>query len=453
MIRSRFAVTRLIVLPYLALLTLYLLVVGGAGGWLLVNVRALESRLLIDRLHEDLRPLAESLARTDHSDFIAVAGSALDAEVRGTFARHPALRGVALRDAEGGYELHSTETGAIASRSAPPLSPNARQAALDLPANERLHSESDARFLLRFDLTSAQERPVRLEFSFDRAVLLARVDQGMAAVKEAMLWFSLAGGASIFLALAITLFAMRSTRKIEGHFQEIYRRAAMTDIAAELVHDLRNPLMALLANVKALLLSPDQTREIAAELDRDIMTLNDKLNGFLKLTRSHDDSFETTDIGALVRDVGRLAGPVLAEHGLTLQLQIAEDLPLLSVQQSALRDALLNVIINAAQSGQKQGAIEVQVRARNKAIIVSVQDRGEGIAAEHLPFVFDAFYTTKADGNGLGLAIVKRIVQAHHGQVRAENRRGGGVRILLTLPLQQQEIPKWWRPRKKNFPI
>lgn len=308
-------------------------------------------------------------------------------------------------------------------------------------------------FLLRFDLTSAQERPVRLEFSFDRAVLLARVDQGMAAVKEAMLWFSLAGGASIFLALAITLFAMRSTRKIEGHFQEIYRRAAMTDIAAELVHDLRNPLMALLANVKALLLSPDQTREIAAELDRDIMTLNDKLNGFLKLTRSHDDSFETTDIGALVHDVDRLAGPVLAEHGLTLQLQIAEDLPLLSVQQSALRDALLNVIINAAQSGQKQGAIEVQVRAQNKAIIVSVQDRGEGIAAEHLPFVFDAFYTTKADGNGLGLAIVKRIVQAHHGQVRAENRRGGGVRILLTLPLQQQEIPKWWKPRKKNFPI
>ncbi|WP_419639097.1 histidine kinase dimerization/phospho-acceptor domain-containing protein, partial [Thiolapillus sp.] len=161
---------------------------------------------------------------------------------------------------------------------------------MDLPANERLHSESDARFLLRFDLTSAQERPVRLEFSFDRAVLLARVDQGMAAVKEAMLWFSLAGGASIFLAF--------------------YRRAAMTDIAAELVHDLRNPLMALLANVKVLLLSPDQTREIAAELDRDIMTLNDKLNGFLKLTRSHDDSFETTDIGALVRDVGRLAGPV-----------------------------------------------------------------------------------------------------------------------------------------------
>ncbi len=451
MIRSKFAITRLIIFPYMALLMLYFLMIGVGGGWLFFNVRAVESRMLIDQLLEDLNPLAERLSKVDSGDFVISANSPLDTHIRKVFADHPALRGVFLRDSEVGVEMKVTATGEISNRTAAPLSRYQSRTRMDLSAEKRLHAESDALFLLRFDLTSAQEKPVQLEFSFDRAALLTRVDKGLDSIRRAIVWFGLAGGVSIFVALVITLFAMRRTQQIESHFQEIYRRAAMTDIAAELVHDLRNPLMALRTNVKALLLSPDQTREIVDELDRDIMTLNDKLSGFLKLTRNHEDPFVPTDIGSLVQDVGRLAEPMVAEHGLTLQLDIADHLPRLQLQQLAMRDALLNVIINAAQSGQKQGAIEVQVRTGNNTIIFIVQDRGSGIAAKHLPHVFDAFFTTKSEGNGLGLAIVQRIVKAHHGKIHAGNREGGGVRVVMTLPLQKQEVPHWWKPLKKNF--
>ena len=453
MIRSRFAITRLIVVPYVALLLLYFLVIGFGGGWLFFNVRAVESRLLIDQLLEDLNPLAERLAKTDSGVFIDSGNASLDDLIRKVFAEHPALRGVFLRDSELGVEMNVTATGEISNHTAAPLSQYRPRTDTDLPAEKRLHAETDPLFLLRFDLISAQERPVQMEFSFDRAALLTRVDKGLAAIMRAIVWFGLAGGVSIFVALVITLIAMRKTQQIESHFQEIYRRAAMTDIASELVHDLRNPLMALRANVRALLLSPDQTREIVNELDRDIISLNDKLSGFLKLTRSHEDTFVSTDIGVLLRDAARIAEPVLAEHGLTLQLDIAENLPMLQLQKVALRDALLNVIINAAQSGQQQGAIEVQVGVKNNAVIIIVQDRGSGIAPEHLPHVFDAFYTTRSEGNGLGLAIVQRIVIAHHGRIHAENREGGGVRIVMLLPLQKQEIPHWWKPLKKNFQI
>jgi len=84
-----------------------------------------------------------------------------------------------------------------------------------------------------------------------RGPISARVDAGL-AIRRAVLLFGLVGGLSILIAVAITAFAMHRTRRIEAHFQQIYQRASLTDLAAELVHELRNPLMALRANAQAL---------------------------------------------------------------------------------------------------------------------------------------------------------------------------------------------------------
>ncbi|CRI65343.1 putative Histidine kinase [Thiocapsa sp. KS1] len=258
---------------------------------------------------------------------------------------------------------------------------------------------------------------------------------------------ALAGGAGILIGLTIALVAVGESRRAEGHIQEIYRRASLTEMAAELVHDLRNPLMALRANAKALLVSPEQTAEIVAEIDRDIVALNRKLTGFLDLTRKQDEIFAPTDPGALIADAVRLAAPILRKQGLGILLDIESTLPTVALQAGAIRDALLNLLINAAQSGQRSGSIRVGARAVRQGLRIEVDDRGSGIAAADLPRLFTPFYTTKADGNGLGLAIVRRIVQAHHGRVWLDNRAGGGVRVTLILPLKQPEIPGWWTSR------
>lgn len=451
MIRSNFAVTRLIVLPYAALLTLYLLMVGGGSAWLYLQVREGESRLLIGELRAVLEPFAEKLSSVDAIALMADAESWLDAEVRKLFVDLPPLREVSVRGHKGGVEVTSA-SGAIINQAVSPLPADARRASAYPPAADRLHAESDARFVIRFDLTAKNEPLVRLDFGFDRAELLARVDEGLGTIKRAVLWFGLAGGVSILMALGITIFAMHTTRRVESYFQDLYRRASITEMAAELVHDLRNPLMALRTNVKALLVSPEQTSAIVAELDRDIVTLSDKLSGFLKLTRSHDGTFVPTDIEALIQEAARLAEPVLARHGLGLELDIAADLPQPLLQEAAIRDALLNIMINAGQSGQTDGAVRVWARRRDGVVTIAVEDQGEGIAQEHLPRLFEAFFTTKADGNGLGLAIVRRIVEAHQGRVQAENRAEGGVRVLLTLPLKQKEVPHWWTALSKTSP-
>ncbi len=447
MVRSRFAITRLIVIPFGALFLLYLLVVGGGGLWLYAQVRSAELNALMNRVVEQVRPLAEKLGR---GDAIAQRDEGwLRDDVSRLFSGIPSLRSIAVRGPRSSYQF---DDAGQPPRSIAPLPPDAPRASADATPEERFDQEGDAVFVIRFDLSDEASPLVRLDFGFDRAVLLESLDRELERIRQAVLIFSLAGAFSILLALLIALYAMRMTRRIEGHFQEIYQRASLTEMAASLVHDLRNPLMALRANARALLVAPDDAAEIAEELDRDIVTLNDKLSGFLKLTRRHDNGFEPVDLPELVDAVVRQARPVAESHGLGIRVETEAGLPQPQWRAASIQDALLNVVINAAQSGQRDGDIELRLRRRDDRIEISVADRGRGIAPEHLPRLFDAFFTTRDDGNGLGLAIVQRVVAAHHGQVTIENRAGGGVRVTIVLPIKPKEMPQWWQKLKKNSP-
>ena len=452
MIRSNFAFTRLLILPYAALLTLYIAVVGGGGAWLYHHARAAETRVLVDGIMEAVEPLAERLRSGDAIAAMRDGEPWLVNEVQKLFANTPALRSVSVRGHESGYQLESDAAGVLSSRAVSPLPQDAQRASAYQPAVERLHNSSDTLFLVRFDMNQPSIPMVRLDFTFDRLILLAKFDERLEAIKRSIQLFSIAGVLSILIALAISVFAMRATRRLESHFQEVYQRASLTEMAAQLVHDLRNPLAALRANVKALLVSPQQTKEIAEELDQDIVTLNDKLSTFLDLTRQRDEALAPVYVSELIDDAVRLAEPVLAKQGLTVQTDIAAGLPRPVWQKSSLRDALLNLILNAGQSGQREGSIRVTVQAKDEVLEIAVEDRGRGISSEQMPYLFDAFYTTREDGNGLGLAIVRRIVANHQGRVHAENRPDGGARIVLTLPLQRKEIPHWWNRLKKHSP-
>ncbi|MEW7982463.1 MAG: hypothetical protein G8D58_05440 [gamma proteobacterium symbiont of Phacoides pectinatus] len=452
MIRSNFAITRLLVVPYAVLLLLYLTVIGGGGAWLWHQVHTVQTQLLIDEMMGELEPLAQRLRSGDALTAMRDNEGWLVREVEKLFAGMPALRDVSVRGSESGYRMASDVAGVVSSRVASPLPEDARRADTYRPAGERLHADSDALFLIRFDTKAAASTPVRLDFAFDRSVLLARINDGMVTIERSILLFGIAGALSILIALGITAVAMRTTRCLESHFQEIYQRASLTETAAQLVHDLRNPLAALRANVKALLVSPQETQQIVAELDQDIVTLNDKLSAFLNLTRQRDEAVAPVGVAELIGDAVRLAEPALVKQGLTVETDIAPDLPRPDWQAASMRDALLNLILNAGQSGQREGSIRITAQAKEGELEIAVEDQGRGISREQMPRLFDAFYTTREDGNGLGLAIVQRIVAHHQGRVRAGNRPDGGARIVLTLPLQRKETPRWWNRLNRRSP-
>lgn len=451
MIRSNFAIVQLLLLPHAALLVLYLAVVGGGGSWLYFQLRAVETRLLVDEIMDLAAPLAEKLRAVDALAVLERRKPWPMAEVERAFAALPALRSIDLRDHNQGMTIRDGGRGALHLDPADPLPAVAGRTDDRRGMAQRLHAESEPIFRIGFDLAPETAPPVQLTFGFERAQLLERIGLKLAPLRRAVLLIALVGGASLLAALGITALAMVVTRRIEAHYQVLYQRAALTQLAAELVHDLRNPLTTLRANVKALLVAPDQTHAIVEEMDRDIVLLNRKLSGFLKLTRS-DSPPAPVDLESLLREAVRLAGPSLERRGLRVDLDLPPDLPRPRWQADAVRDALVNLLVNAAESGQQEGVVRVGVQVADDTFTIVVEDRGTGIAAEHLPRLFDPFYTTRPGGSGLGLAIVERIATDHQGRVRAENRAGGGTRVVLELPLQPREAPEWWKVLRRRSP-
>ena len=452
MVRSSFAVTRLVLLPYGALLALYLVVVGGGGAWLYIETRAVQTRLLVDEIISAVEPVTEALGGFGVAGEAGLPDSPMVRRIEGLFAELPALRHVSLRGRSGGLVLRGGADGGVTTRRAAPLPAGAvLQPGLTAPGR-RLLEERGPAFVMGFDVAAGTSERLRLGLSFDRAMLLSRIDTALAPIRHAVALFVTVGGGSILVALGITAVAMRTTQRIEAHFQELYRRVALSRLAAELVHDLRNPLMALRANIRAIVASPDQAEVIADEMDRDVVALNDKLSGFLNLTRDRGDPFVPVDVVALLHDAVRLARPALERHGLDARVEAAPRLGVVEAQKGPLRDALVNVIVNAAESGQEDGEVEVAARTERKTLIITVEDRGRGIAEDDQTRLFEPFWTTRAEGNGLGLAIVWRVMAAHDGSVSAENREGGGARVTLTLPLKRQEVPQWWQVLNAGSP-
>ena len=118
-----------------------------------------------------------------------------------------------------------------------------------------------------------------------------------------------------------------------------------------------------------------------------------------------------------------------------LRLDAPEEVPL-RMSEPFLQQMILNLLVNAAQAMQGKGLIEIRLRRENKTAIVEVHDNGPGIPEDQRPLVFDAFYTTKADGHGLGLLSVKAAVQMHRGRVVALASPLGGACFRITLPLE-----------------
>jgi len=203
-VRSNFAITRLIVLPFGALLALYLLVVVAGGTWLYLQVRAVETRLLIGDVRAVLDPLTEKLRTIDAASAIRQPEPWLLEDVKALFADIPSLRKVDLRGPTAGIQ-QSVDGEKVASRATAPLPADARPQATNSSPAQRLHSESDKLFVLGFDLTRAPAPLVRLDFSFDRLTLLARVREGVDLIKRSIIGFSGFGAVSILFAVAITL--------------------------------------------------------------------------------------------------------------------------------------------------------------------------------------------------------------------------------------------------------
>lgn len=231
---------------------------------------------------------------------------------------------------------------------------------------------------------------------------------------------------------------------VEGAAEE--RQQLLSRLLSQLAHEIRNPLSSLDVHVQLLeedlvRISPPVAPDITSRLQiihSELQRLDGIVRQFLSLASPAPVNPQPLAIADVVQHVTRLLGPAAAERDITLDVILPENLPTLRADAGQLKQALVNLVLNAIQAIEQHGRVTITVHCDEPpgVLTVAIDDTGPGLDPARRLAVFEPFYTTKPGGSGLGLWIVQQIARAHGGSITATNTGAGGAHFTLSLPLQ-----------------
>lgn len=221
------------------------------------------------------------------------------------------------------------------------------------------------------------------------------------------------------------------------------RRQLIGDVA----HELRTPLSSIKSVMEGLIdgvLLPDPATFLGVQ--REVSRLQRLVQDLEELSRAEAGQIPLelhyTALSALLHAAANRLQPQFEDKGVLLQRDISSDLPQIRVDPGRITQVLLNLLGNALHYTPSGGQVTVQARANQSEVTITVQDSGLGIAAEHLPHIFERFYrvdksrSRAGGGSGIGLTIAKHFVEAHHGRIWvASSGLGQGSSFTFTLPI------------------
>ncbi|HEY5705320.1 MAG TPA: ATP-binding protein [Terrimicrobiaceae bacterium] len=223
------------------------------------------------------------------------------------------------------------------------------------------------------------------------------------------------------------------------------RAAMLGELAAALAHELNQPLTAILSNAQAArrfiadeAIEVDELRAILDDIIRDDKRAGSVIHNLRGMLNNAPVAPEACCLNELVRDVAEFVNGEMVGQKIELRQALAPALPPVRAAPVELQQILVNLLLNAAQAmrdtPRELRHIEIETRARDGVVILSVRDRGCGIPPERLGKVFNPFYTTKSSGLGMGLAICRGLIEARGGRIEARNHEDGGATFSFSLP-------------------
>ena len=224
-----------------------------------------------------------------------------------------------------------------------------------------------------------------------------------------------------------------------------------SDLIAEMVHELRTPLAAIMATTH-ILLHPDlpieQRDGLVETIEQETRRLTRMTSEFLNLARLESGRTHITrlpiDIIDLIRECVQVVAQQADDRGIHLTMAIdSMPIPIVLGDREKLKQVLLNLITNAIKYNREDGKVVIAAECVDGTVAVSVQDTGCGISEDNLPHIFEKFFRVVdaegyTQGTGLGLAIAKRIVEAHGGDISVVSVWGEGSRFRFTLPIPEE---------------
>ena len=252
------------------------------------------------------------------------------------------------------------------------------------------------------------------------------------------------GGVSLGLILLAFLYALVLLTRIaraEARTRGAEQLASLGVLASGLAHEIRNPLNAMRMNVQLLQEeietrqpAPPQLQSMLGSTLKEISRLNRLVSDFLQYARPAEPERGPVELAKLVYETVGLLPPLPPR--LRLERDLPPDLPAALGDETQLKQALLNLLLNAVQALEQSGGGTLRVvgQAAAGGLRLTVADDGPGIALEDQQRLFQAFFTRRRGGTGLGLAIARRLVENNGGRIELESSPGAGSRFTLVLP-------------------
>lgn len=220
-----------------------------------------------------------------------------------------------------------------------------------------------------------------------------------------------------------------------------------TDLIAELMHEVKTPLMAITTASELLARQYDPAeQELLGLIQKQIGRLSKLTKDFLELSRLESGrvhlELEPVDLSQLIQDVVELEASRAAEKQVTLQTDIAPDLPLVRIDPGRMQQVLINLVSNAIKYNRERGSVTIRAGVLKGEVLVQVADTGWGIESDNIPHLFDRFYRVPdregfSEGTGLGLPITKKIIEAHSGRVKVTSEPEKGSVFSCYIPLKR----------------
>ncbi len=273
-------------------------------------------------------------------------------------------------------------------------------------------------------------------------------------------------GAARFISVGI--FTLVRSRKLWGYIVQVdditdkrkqdmlLRRmesmAGLTNLAASVAHEIKNPLGAISIHIqliqKALKKARDGDGKLPNEkhaekylhvVTEEIDRLNNIVVDFLSAVRPVRPSLEPVEPGKILDRFITFIKPELDEKNIELKCDFMSFAPVIHVDPKLLNQVLANLAQNAIAAMPNGGAIQIQTSVTNDRFMLIFSDNGIGMSAETLNRAFEPYYTTKAQGTGLGLALVYKIVKEMSGDISIKSIEGEGSNFIITFPILQKE--------------
>jgi len=254
--------------------------------------------------------------------------------------------------------------------------------------------------------------------------------------------------------------------KVQSTLQYSSKLTALSRLSAGVAHEVKNPLNAMMIHLELLRQKLSGTRArvptrgqaaagsiggpvatVAAPVDmtgaldhvsvisNEIKRLDQVLQGFLRFTRPEDLRLQPVEPVALLEEVASVIRAEAPACGVRVELDCPASTPWVNGDAGMLRQALLNLALNACQAMPNGGLLRFGARRANKGrVALTVDDTGLGIPPEHLSRIFDLYFTTRQKGSGIGLSMVYRTVQLHGGDIEVQSTPGVGTTFRVLLP-------------------